>query len=73
MPPDLDDWNRIAAGYEEIRGAGGNIAYELMEDALWDSLGDVNGLHVLDLGCGSGWFSAELAARGARVMGVGGC
>ena len=33
-------------------------------------LGDVGGLDVLDLGCGIAYFSAWLARRGARVVGV---
>ncbi len=33
-------------------------------------LGDVSGLDVVDLGCGTGYFSAWLARRGARPVGV---
>ncbi len=33
-------------------------------------LGDVHGLDVVDLGCGTGYFSAWLARRGARPVGV---
>jgi SAM-dependent methyltransferase len=33
-------------------------------------LGDVNGLDVVELGCGTAYFSAWLARRGARVVGV---
>ncbi len=32
--------------------------------------GDVEGLRVLDLACGDGFYSRELAARGAQVTGV---
>jgi SAM-dependent methyltransferase len=35
-----------------------------------DVLGDVHGLDVIDLGCGTGYFSAWLARRGARPVGV---
>ncbi|MDG7012696.1 MAG: class I SAM-dependent methyltransferase [Nitrososphaerota archaeon] len=38
--------------------------------ALLRAVGPVRGLKVLDLGCGQGWFSRELAARGARVVGL---
>ncbi len=34
------------------------------------ALGDVEGLDVVDLGCGTGYFSAWLARRGARPVGV---
>ena len=33
-------------------------------------LGEVNGLDVVELGCGTAYFSAWLARRGARVVGV---
>jgi SAM-dependent methyltransferase len=33
-------------------------------------LGDVNGLDVVELGCGTAYFSSWLARRGARVVGV---
>jgi SAM-dependent methyltransferase len=33
-------------------------------------LGDVAGLDVVDLGCGTGYFSAWLAKRGARPVGI---
>jgi ubiquinone/menaquinone biosynthesis C-methylase UbiE len=33
-------------------------------------LGDVTGLNVVELGCGTAYFSARLARRGARVVGV---
>jgi SAM-dependent methyltransferase len=32
--------------------------------------GDLNGLSVLDIGCRDGWFSLELARRGADVLGT---
>jgi SAM-dependent methyltransferase len=35
-----------------------------------NALGDVDGLDVVELGCGTAYFSAWLARRGARVVGV---
>lgn len=32
--------------------------------------GDLHGMRILDAGCGTGAFSAELAARGAEVVGI---
>jgi SAM-dependent methyltransferase len=50
---------------EEITwGVFGNRESEL------SVLGDVSGLDVVDLGCGSGYFCAWLARRGARPVGV---
>src|SRR5438093_12673712 len=38
--------------------------------ALLGLLGDVSGLRLLDLACGHGRLSRELARRGARVVGL---
>jgi 2-polyprenyl-3-methyl-5-hydroxy-6-metoxy-1,4-benzoquinol methylase len=38
--------------------------------ALLDMLGPVAGLRVLDVACGHGRFTRELARRGARVVGI---
>lgn len=38
--------------------------------SLLDEAGDLRGRHVLDLGCGTGALSAELAGHGALVTGV---
>jgi SAM-dependent methyltransferase len=40
------------------------------EDAIGSPLGDVNGLDVVELGCGTAYFSAQLARLGARPVGV---
>ena len=41
-----------------------------MPEAELDLLGDVAGLDVVELGCGTAYFSSWLARRGARVTGV---
>jgi SAM-dependent methyltransferase len=50
---------------EEIRWG----VFETPESQL-NVLGDVNGLDAVELGCGTAYFSAWLARRGARVVGV---
>ena len=40
------------------------------EDEIGSPLGDVDGLDVVELGCGTAYFSAQLAQRGARPVGV---
>ena len=40
------------------------------DEALRSPLGDVAGLDVVELGCGTAYFSARLARRGARPVGV---
>jgi 2-polyprenyl-3-methyl-5-hydroxy-6-metoxy-1,4-benzoquinol methylase len=39
-------------------------------DLLGEMLPDVNGVSILDLGCGTGRISRHLASRGARVLGI---
>jgi len=50
---------------EEIRWG----VFETPESQL-NILGEVNGLDAVELGCGTAYFSAWLARRGARVVGV---
>jgi SAM-dependent methyltransferase len=58
----------FAESYARHAEAG---AYNALYDrpAVLDLLGDVGGLRVLDAGCGPGFYSAELVARGATVVG----
>ena len=44
--------------------------FGVREDAIGSPLGDVSGLDVVELGCGTAYFSAQLARRGARPVGV---
>jgi SAM-dependent methyltransferase len=44
--------------------------FRVREDAIGSPLGDVSGLDVVELGCGTAYFSAQLAHRGARPVGV---
>lgn len=70
--PDLADWDRIAERYAAVAGTADDRVYQVLRRALWESLGDVRGRAVLDLGCGSGWLAKVLADAGARVTGVDG-
>jgi len=44
--------------------------FGIRESDLGSPLGDVRGLDVVELGCGTAYFSARLAKRGARCVGV---
>ena len=68
---DIADWNRIAPHYEESVD-GDDFINRQFKDVLWDSLGEIRGLQVLDLGCGTGWLSQQLHQAGAQVLGVDG-
>src|SRR5919109_1365860 len=44
--------------------------FGVREEEIGSPLGDVSGLDVVELGCGTAYFSAQLAMRGARPVGV---
>jgi len=79
MPPDdfvkqqvAAHWGRRAPGFDA--GFGHSIATE-GERAAWDRILDLalagrGPLDALDLGCGTGFLSFELAGRGNRVTGI---
>jgi 2-polyprenyl-3-methyl-5-hydroxy-6-metoxy-1,4-benzoquinol methylase len=69
---DIQDWNRIADRYLQEGGTSGSFVYRQFETVLWESLGELQGLEVLDLGCGYGWFAEMLHQAGANVCGVDG-
>ena len=69
---DINEWNRNATTYAKAVGGAGDRIYQQFKDVLWESLGDVQGLAVLDLGCGHGWLSVALHQAGARVWGIDG-
>lgn len=66
-----DAWNQAAAAWEDFVESGADYyRNEVHGPALLAACGPVDGLDVLDLGCGQGHFSRALARRGARVVGV---
>jgi ubiquinone/menaquinone biosynthesis C-methylase UbiE len=69
-------WTRANADYTDASAADA-WAQEEIAWGVWQTpeselnvLGDVNGLDIVELGCGTAYFSAWLARRGARVVGV---
>lgn len=66
-------WTRTNAEYTDAQGerAWNDPALKWGVFGIDDEwIGDVNGLDVIELGCGTAYFSARLARRGARVTGV---
>jgi SAM-dependent methyltransferase len=69
-------WTQANAEYTD-RNATTNWALDDISWGIWgideselNVLGDVDGLDVVELGCGTAYFSAWLAKRGARPVGV---
>ena len=65
-------WNRRAAHFDEDFG---HSIRTPAERAAWDRILDLilpaaGALEALDIGCGTGFLSLELASRGHRVTGV---
>jgi SAM-dependent methyltransferase len=69
-------WTRSNAEYTDANAAEAWAQEEItwgmfsVPEAEVGVLGDVSGLDVIELGCGTAYFSAWLARRGARVVGV---
>jgi SAM-dependent methyltransferase len=69
-------WTRVNAEYADEHAdqawAAEDIAWGVFNipDRQLGVLGDVAGLDVVELGCGTAYFSAWLARRGARPVGV---
>lgn len=64
-------WNAGAEAWEAFVESGADYyRHEVHGPALLAACGAVDGVAVLDLGCGQGYFSRELARGGARVTGI---
>jgi malonyl-CoA O-methyltransferase len=72
-PPEKPDPAAIRSGYDrwsEVYDHDMNPLVALEEPVVREALGDVRGLAVLDLGCGTGRHSLWLSAAGAEVTAV---
>ena len=64
-------WNEGARAWEEFVESGADYyRHEVHGPALLAVCEPVAGLDVLDLGCGQGFFSRQLARRGAQVVAI---
>ena len=73
----IADWTRSNEQYTDARAevawAPQAITWGVFgvrEDEIGSPLGEVAGLDVVELGCGTAYFAAQLAHRGARPVGV---
>jgi SAM-dependent methyltransferase len=64
-------WDLAADGYTAGQASGlDHYRYDFFGPAHAAICGDVRGLKLLDVGCGSGYFAREMAQRGARVSAI---
>jgi 2-polyprenyl-3-methyl-5-hydroxy-6-metoxy-1,4-benzoquinol methylase len=64
-------WDAVAEDWVRHADANDYRIHFLLPLTL-ELLGEVQGTRILDLGCGEGGYSRELAVRGAKVVGVDG-
>ena len=67
----IEGWEAMADWYDAKQGDQGDTWHRtLIDPALLEVVGDVDGLRVLDLACGNGYIARRLARGGGRVTGV---
>lgn len=68
-----DAWNRVSASYQERHDIPTHSAHygpwSPLESEL-NLLGDVRGLHIVEVGCGGGQCAIAFAKQGAQVVGI---
>jgi 2-polyprenyl-3-methyl-5-hydroxy-6-metoxy-1,4-benzoquinol methylase len=66
-----ESWDRAAATFDRAVASGLDYyRLEFFGPAQVEMCDDVRGMHLIDVGCGSGYFAREMAQRGARVTGI---
>jgi 2-polyprenyl-3-methyl-5-hydroxy-6-metoxy-1,4-benzoquinol methylase len=67
----IQGWSQITDQEIDTFGDNGDFFRQhLLNPALLELLGDVNGKTVLDAGCGTGYLSRMLAMKGAKMTGL---
>src|SRR5262249_35218010 len=72
----VESWTRNNANFGRVQAPKSWAREEIdwgvfgVPESEVRALGDVGGLDVLDLGCGTGYLSAQLARLGARPVGI---
>lgn len=67
--PTISQWNSSAHWYDQNMGeAGDELNKEIIRPILLKIIGNLEGKHLLDIGCGSGYLTSELAKLAKRVV-----
>ena len=70
-PKKTTSWGKVAKWYDDLLEQGEDTYQEqVIKPNLLRVLGARVGEEILDVGCGQGYFSREVAASGATVLGV---
>jgi len=70
--PETESWNTIAREYDALIARGDFFRTHLLDEAFADLVGNVASRHILDAGCGQGYFAQRLSERGATVTAIDG-
>lgn len=63
-------WGKVQEWYDDYVEDPESYHQKVVEPNLIRIIGDISGKHVLDLGCGQGYFCRQFAKKGAVVSGV---
>lgn len=68
-----DAWNLSASHFENLRESGEDVFEDLVNfPSMLGLMGNVEGKHILDAGCGIGEYTFQLNNLGAKCIGVDG-
>lgn len=71
MQTSLSQWDNSASWYDQNMGdKGDTLNSAIIRPLILELLGNLNGKVMLDVGCGSGYLTAELANSAKRVIGT---
>ncbi len=64
-------WDALTTSWADLQGETGDANQKwIINPALFDLVGELSGVRVLDAACGGGHLARELARRGATVTGI---
>ena len=66
-----NQWDSAADWYDQNMGEEGDkLNHDIIRPLVLQMIGPLAGKNILDSGCGSGYFSAELAKSASKVVGT---
>jgi len=71
MPLDVKrNWNACGEAFDRFNSAEDSFSENIERPVIEELVGDITGIKMLDLGCGSGPYSCRFAELGADVVGL---